>query len=312
MTAMETHYQVIIIGGGPAGLTAGLYASRARLNSLLIEKGLVGGQIANAEMVENYPGFPEGISGYDLGQLIHQQATKYGLNAMLAEVTGLELTGEDKLVNTTEGDFATRAVIIAGGSERSKLGVPGEDEFIGRGVSYCATCDAAFFKEVPVAMVGGGDAAISEALHLAKFSSKVVVIHRRNQLRASRITQERAFAEPRIEFAWDSVVEQIEGEDVVKGVRLRNVLTGDRSNLDVSGVFVAIGLRPNTGYLNGILPLAASGHIITNEKMETEIPGIFAAGDIRQHSAWQAITAAGDGATAAIYADRYLTEQGQP
>jgi thioredoxin reductase (NADPH) len=305
---MSEKYDVVIIGGGPAGLTAGLYASRAKLNSLLVEKELVGGQIANTERVENYPGFPEGISGFELGQLMHQQATKYGLNTLLAEVIGIELQNKQKVVTTTEGDFIAEAVIIAGGSERQKLGIPGEEKFIGKGVSYCATCDAAFFREQPVAVAGGGDAAITEALHLAKFASKVTVIHRRNQLRASLILQEKAFSQPKIEVLWNSIVEKIEGGDLVKRIRLRQVKSGEESALEVAGIFISIGLKPNTNYLKGILPLDVTGHIITDEKMETKIPGIFAAGDIRYNSARQVITAAGDGATAAIYAEKFISK----
>jgi len=298
---------IIIIGGGPAGLTAGLYTSRARLSSLLIERGLIGGQITNAEWVENFPGFPEGVSGIDLGQRLHDQATRFGLETILAEVTGLELKEDLKMVKTTEGNFTAKAVILAGGSSRQKLDIPGEAEFTGKGGSYCATCDAAFFQDQPVAVVGGGDAAVTEALHLAKVSSKVTVVHRRDQLRATKILQEKAFAEPKINFAWDSVAERIEGKDFVQRLRLRNVKTNQVSDLEVAGVFVSIGFRPDTDYLKGLLLLDDIGHIITNEKMETEIAGVFAAGDIRQNSARQAITAAGDGATAAIYAEKYLT-----
>ena len=304
----NTNYDVVIIGGGPAGLTAGLYTSRARLNSLLIDKGLIGGQIANAERVENYPGFPEGISGFDLGQLMHQQAEKYGLKTVIAEATGIELQEEQKMVKTTEGNFTTKAIIMTGGSNHQKLGVPGEEEFTGKGVSYCATCDAPFFREQPVAVAGGGDAAITEAIHLAKFASRVTVIHRRNQLRATRILQEKAFSEPKIDFLWDTIVEKIEGEDLVKRIGLHQVITGENSALEVSGIFISIGFKPDTDYLKGILLLDATGHIITNDKMETEIPGILAAGDIRHNSARQAITAAGDGATAAIYAEKFLTD----
>jgi len=308
MSREDSSYEVIIIGGGPAGLTAGLYTSRTRLNSLLIERGLIGGQIANAEWVENYPGFPEGISGFDLGELMHQQATKYGLKTLIAEATGIELQEGQKIVKTTEGNFTAKAVIIASGSERRKLGIPGEDEFTGKGVSYCATCDAAFFREQPVAVVGGGDAAITEALHLAKFASKVTVIHRRNQLRASRILQEKAFSEPKINFLWDTIPEKIEGEDIVKRIGLHQVKTGENLALEIGGIFVSIGLKPDTDFLKGTLTLDDTGHVITNEKMETEVPGILAAGDIRHNSARQAIAAAGDGATAAIYAEKFLTD----
>lgn len=299
---------MIIIGGGPAGLTAGLYTSRARLSSLLIEKGLVGGQIVDAELVENYPGFAQGISGLELGQSIYQQATKCGLNTVIAEATGIELKGEKKVVNTTKGNFTAKVVIIASGSERRKLGLPGEEKLTGRGVSYCATCDGPFFKEKPIAVVGGGNAAVSEALHLVKFASRVIIIHRRDQLRASPILEERARAEPKIEFLWNSVVEGIEGEDVVKRLSLRQMITGKKSTLDVAGVFIAIGLKPNTDFLKGVLPLDEAGYIITNNKMETEIPGIFAAGDIRRNSARQAITSAGDGATAAIFAEKFISQ----
>jgi len=304
----NNEYELVIIGGGPAGLTAGLYTSRARISSLLIERGLLGGLITETEMVENYPGFPEGISGFELGQLMHQQAVKYGLKTITAEATGIELREGQKVVHTTEGDFITKAVIIASGSERLKLGIPGEEKFTGKGVSYCATCDAIFFREKPVAVVGGSDAAITEALHLAKFAAKVTVIHRRDQLRASRVLQERASSEPKIQFLWDTVVESVEGGDLVKRVRLRQVKTGKKSTLDVAGVFISIGFKPNTDYLKGVLSLDAAGFITTNARMETEIPGLFAAGDIRSNSIRQAIAAAGDGAVAAISAQEFLAE----
>ena len=305
---MNREYEVVIIGGGPAGLTAGLYTSRAKLNSLLIEKGVVGGQIVDAEQVENYPGFPEGISGLELGQLMHHQATKYGLKTIIAEVTGVEPQQKQIVVKTTEGNFIAKAVIIASGSERRKLGIPGEEEFTGKGVSYCATCDAAFFKGLPVAVVGGGNAAITEALHLTRFASRVTVIHRRNQLRANGIMREKALSEPKIEFLWDTVAEEIEGENSVTRLKLRQVKTGEKSTLDIAGVFISVGLKPSTDYLKGVVSLDNGGYVITNDKMETEIPGIFAAGDIRRNSARQAITAAGDGATAAFYAEKFITQ----
>jgi thioredoxin reductase (NADPH) len=304
---MANEYEVIIIGGGPAGLSAALYTSRARLSSLLIEKGAVGGQITNAELIENYPGFPQGISGLELGQLIHQQATRYGLETLAAEATGLELQGEKRVVITTKGKFTAKAVIIASGSERRKLGIPGEEELTGRGVSYCATCDGPFFRDRTVAVVGGGDAAITEALHLVKFATRVKLIHRRHELRATTILQEKARAEPKIEFLLDTKVEGIEGKDIVKRLNLSNVVSGEKTALDVAGVFVAIGLKPNTDYLKGVLPLDEAGYIVTNEKMETTVAGIFAAGDVRLNSARQAITAAGDGATAAVYARKFIS-----
>jgi thioredoxin reductase (NADPH) len=277
------------------------------LDTLLIEKAVLGGQILNAEMVENYPGFPQGISGSELGALIAQQATKYGLLTIVAEVQGIEIRGGEKILSTSEGQFKAKAVIIAGGSEYSKLGVPGEEEFTGKGVSYCAMCDGAFFREQVVAVVGGGNVALNDALFLTGFASKVIVIHRRDQLRATKILHDRAFANPKIKFLWDTVVESITGDKLVKEIRLRNVKTGKGSSLEVSGVFVAVGLRPNTGYLKKLLTLDAGGFISVNGQMETGMPGVFAAGDIRAGSIRQVVSAAGDGATAAIAAERFLS-----
>ena len=304
---MNKNYQVVIIGGGPAGLTAGLYCTRSRLTTLLIEKGVIGGQITNAEHVENYPGFPQGISGIELGQLIHEQATNHGLETLLAEVTKAVPSQRHNLISTSEGDFAAESIVIASGSQYRKLGVPGEDKFVGKGVSYCATCDGPLFKGQILAVIGGGDAAITEALYLSKFASSVKVIHRRSELRASKIFQEKAVADPKIDFIWDSVVTQIEGDGVVKQLRLKNTKNAKISTLELAGVFVAIGSEPNSAQWQGFLPLDEGGYIITNELMETQIPGIFAAGDIRHNSARQAITAAGDGATAAISAERFLS-----
>ncbi|NQT05432.1 MAG: thioredoxin-disulfide reductase [Dehalococcoidia bacterium] len=305
--ATKREYDVVIIGGGPAGLTAGIYTARARLKSLLLEKGATGGWIINAGVVENYPGFPDGINGLELADAMQQQAVKFGLETLTAEVTGLDLKGKQKVLKTGEGDIVARAVIVAGGSDRITLGVPGEEEFTGRGVAYCAICDGYFYRDIPVAVVGGGNAAMNEALELTKFASKVTVIHRRDELRATKILQERAFAEPKIEFLWNTVVEAIEGEDTVKNLRLKNVKTGEKSTLDISGIFVAAGFRPNTGYLKSVVDLAENGTIITNEKMETNVPGILAAGDIRANSIRQVAAAVGDGAVAAIYAEQHIT-----
>jgi len=300
-------YDVVIIGGGPAGLSAGIYTARARLNCLLIERGAVGGQIINTEWVENYPGFAESISGIDLTEAMHKQATKFGLETLIAGVTGIDIKGNQKVVRTSQGDFTAKAIIIAGGSERQKLGVPGEAEFTGRGVSYCATCDGPFFKDKAVAVIGGGNAAITEALELTRFASKITVIHRRDELRATKILQEKAFAEKKIDILWDSVIEEIAGDTFVEKVRVSNVKTKKKSVLDVSGVFMAVGFKPNTDYLKDIVKLDDIGTIATNEKMETGVPGIFAAGDIRSNSIRQVIAAAGDGAVAAIGAEKYIS-----
>jgi thioredoxin reductase (NADPH) len=305
---MDTEYQLIILGGGPGGLSAGIYAARNRLNTLLIEKSMVGGLAIYAELLENYPGFPAGIGGMELGQLMLQQAEKFGLKTLTAEAAGLEIKDHWMTVKTGQRDFKARALIIALGSERINLNVPGEKEFVGRGVSYCATCDAAFFKQKPVVVVGGGNSAISEALHLSKFASKVAIIHRRDQFRASPISVEKARSEPKISFLLNTTVDSIEGKDNVELLRINNVASGEKSTLPVSGVFVSIGQTPNTGFLKGLLALDSNNYIVVNEKMETSVPGIFAVGDIRTNSIRQCISAAGDGATAAIYASRYIGE----
>ncbi len=303
---MENEYELIILGGGPAGLTAGIYAVRSKLKTLLIEKTMPGGLITIADWVENFPGFPDGISGLDLALNMQKQAEKLGLQIIIDEVTNLKLQDSWKIVSTAGGNFSAKALVIACGSDRINLNVPGEKEFTGRGVSYCATCDAAFFRDKSVAVVGGGDSAVAEALHLAKFASTVTVIHRRDQLRAVRTMADKAQAESKIRFLWNTTVSAIEGKEQVNQLRLKDVVNGQLSVLPVSGVFVSIGQRPNTGFLKGIVPLDAGGYIITNEKMETAIPGVLAAGDIRSNSIRQTVSAAGDGATAAIYAERYL------
>ncbi|MCK4402691.1 MAG: thioredoxin-disulfide reductase [Dehalococcoidia bacterium] len=301
-------YEVITIGGGPAGLTAGLYASRAGLRSLLVERGMFGGQMVNAALVENYPGFIEGISGLELGSLMHQQAVKYGLEVVTAEVTGLA-QGHLYSVSTTEGSFEAAAIIIAAGSEYRKLWVIGEERLSGHGVSYCATCDGFLFRDWEVAVIGGGDTAITDALELSRHAKKVYVIHRRDQLRAGQVLQQQAFAQPKLEFIWSTVVEEILGEQLVKGLRLRNVKTHNFSTLEVAGVFVAVGLTPNSQCFSNTVKLDDAGYIITDETMATSALGIFAAGDIRKNSARQIAAAVGDGATAAMSAFKYLQER---
>jgi len=304
-------YQLVIIGGGPAGLTAGIYATRARIKTLLLEKTVPGGQITTSEWVENYPGFPEGISGFDLGELMKEQAVKHGLEIKSAEVIALEPGNDAIIVKTASASYAADTVIIAGGARYARLGVPGEEELAGRGLSFCATCDGPFFRDREVAVVGGGNIAVSDAIFLTRFSSRVYVIHRRDALRADRILQERAFANDKLEFLWDTVVEAINGTDKVTSLRLRNVKTDQVFTLEIGGVFMAVGTFPNTEYLAPLIQLGQGGTIPVNIQMETQIPGIFAAGDIREGSIRQVVAAAGDGAIAAMAAQRYLEQLGQ-
>jgi thioredoxin reductase (NADPH) len=304
---MALEYDIVIVGGGPAGLAAGLYAARARRRTALLEKGVIGGQISLTETIENYPGI-ESIGGFDLAQAMLRQAESYGLETHYVAATGLEQADGKWVVRTDEEEFVAKAVIIAAGADYNRLGVPGEERLTGRGVSYCATCDAAFFKDEEVAVVGGGDAAMDEGLFTSRYASKVYVVHRRDQLRASRILQERAFANPKMHFIWNTVVTEILGEEAVEGARLRNVVTGEESVLPVKAVFIFIGHHPNTDWLRGLVPMDNGGHIVVNEWMETGLPGLFAAGDVRRNAARQVVSSAGDGATAAIAADRYISE----
>lgn len=306
MDDSHKEYDVIIIGGGPAGLSAGIYTARARLKSLLLERGAIGGQIINTEFVENYPGI-ESVGGIELTMAMHKQAEKFGLETVIADVTGIDVKDKQKLVRTTRDEFVAKAVIITGGSERQKLGIPGEAEYTGKGVSYCATCDGAFFRDKQVAVVGGGNAAITEALELAKFATKITVIHRRDELRATKILQEKAFAEPKIEIMWDTVIDEIKGDTFVTLLKVRNVKTDKVSDLEVSGVFMAVGFKPNTDYLKGILEVDSTGAVVIGNNMETSVSGVFAAGDIRSSSIRQVIAAAGDGAVAAVNAERYIS-----
>ncbi|NWG03053.1 MAG: thioredoxin-disulfide reductase [Syntrophaceae bacterium] len=302
----EKKYDVIIIGGGPAGLTAGLYTARSRLQTLLIEIGLLGGQMTTTEVIENYPGFPQGIHGDELSRLMEEQAKRFGLEVASQEVVEINLEGEKKVIKTGESTYLCDALIICTGTEWRKLGVPGEKEFVGKGVSYCATCDGAFFQDSQIVVVGGGDSALTEALYLTKFAKEITIIHRRDALRGTKIYQERVFANPKIKLIWNSVVQEIKGDSVVQSVLVKNVKTGELTELKVEGVFLFIGLLPRTEFLHGLVGLDEAGYIITDENCETSIGGIFAAGDCRKKLLRQVATAVGDGATAAFAAEKYL------
>ena len=304
---MSQEYEIAVVGGGPAGLAAALYAARALRRTALVERKAPGGQIALTGLVENYPGFPDGINGFDLGVQMQRQAEKYGAETMYVDVTGIRRDGDHFLLAGSEGEIIARSVILTGGADYNRLGVPGEERLTGRGVSYCATCDAAFFKGADVLVVGGGDAALDEGLFVTRYADTVDIVHRRDQLRASAVLQARAFANPKIDFTWDTAVAEILGEESVSGVRLRNLKTGEEWERAVEAVFIFIGQHPNTDWLGGMVALDRGGHVPVNLWMETAVPGLFAAGDIRSDSARQVVSAAGDGATAAIRADHYLS-----
>jgi thioredoxin reductase (NADPH) len=303
---MAGEYDIIIIGGGAAGFTAGLYAARDRCRALLLERFSAGGQVLNCPHIENYPGFPDGVAGYSLGPLLQQQATNLGLEMKLAEVHSIHLDGGMKVLQTDDGEVRARALIIATGSSFSKLNIPGEEEFVGKGVSHCASCDGAFFMDQPVVVIGGGDAALDEGLHLTEYVSSVTVVHRRAELSACRLLRERAEANEKLTFRFHTVVNAIEGNGEVQRVQLTDVKTGERSQLDVTGAFIFIGLTPNTQFLNGLVPVNDKGQIVTDLSMRTSVPGIFAAGDVRAESSRQLVSAAGDGATAALAAIQHL------
>jgi len=299
-------YEVIIIGGGPAGLTAGVYASRARLHTLLIESALFGGQMTTTEMIDNYPGFPQGVTGDELSRFMEEQAKRFGMEIVSEEVAGVGLEGDLKTVQTHEAAYLCKALIICTGTEYRKLGVPGEKEFAGKGVSYCATCDGAFFQDSRIIVVGGGDSALTEALFLTKFVKELSIIHRRDALRGTKIYQERAFANPKIKFLWNSVVQEIKGDIVVRSVIVKNVKTGEVKEFDTDGAFLFVGLSPRTQFLKGLVQMDEAGYIITNEECETSVRGIFAAGDCRKKLLRQIATAVGDGATAAFATEKYM------
>ena len=303
------NYDVVILGGGPAGFSAGLYAARANLSVAIVDISLLGGQPSNYLELENYLGFDK-IAGYDLMEKFEAHSDKFGVNKFpMQEILSVDLLSNPKVVTTKEAEFKAESIIIATGARPMPLGVKGEKEYIGRGVSYCAVCDAAFYQNKVVAVVGGGNSAVEEAIYLTRFASKVYVIHRRNELRADKIIQQRAFENPKLEFVWDSVVEEIHGEDVVQSLVLKNVLTQEISNLKIDGIFPYIGITPNTDYVNGQITQDNKGFIITDNTMKTSIEGVYAVGDVRNTPLRQVITAVSDGAVGAVYAAKYIQMQ---
>ncbi len=303
---MAADWDLVVVGGGVAGLSAGLFARRCGLKTLLVDKQLPGGQLINAAVVEYFPGFPAGINGMELAMSLQEQCMKHGLEIVAAEAYGLSI-GQPFVVKTTDGSWTASAVIVATGAEPRKLEVPGEEELAGRGVSYCASCDGHFFRDQVVAVVGGGDSALDEALSLTSVASRVKVIHRRRQLKACKSLQERALGHDKIEFIWDTVVERVEGKNAVEGLRLRNRETGAVQSLSVPGIFVYVGYRPASDFLGGVLKTTEDGYVTVSETMETSVRGIFAAGAVRAGTTGQVITAAADGAQAALSAEKLIS-----
>lgn len=300
-------YDVLILGGGPAGLTAGMYAARGGRKTALLERAMPGGQAFLTNEIENYPGFPQGIGGPELMMAFQEQAVRFGLEIINEDITAVDLAGETKILRTAGGaEYKGKALIITTGAEPRKLGVPGEEEFLGRGVSYCATCDGAFFREKKVAVVGGGDSAVEEADFLTRFAREVVIIHRRDELRAINILQERAKSNEKIRFKLNTVVEAIQGSNKVETLKLRNVATGELEEETFDGVFIFVGTTPNTQLLEDVLTLDEQGCIVADNTMATSIKGVFAAGDVRNTTFRQVATAVGDGTMAAGSVEQYL------
>lgn len=300
----KLNFDTVILGGGPAGLSAGIYSSRGAVSTAIIDTNMFGGQPSNYLELENYPGFKK-VGGYDLMEKFEEHADMFGINKFpMQEIQSVDL--KNKKIITGEYEFQAKTIIIATGAQPMKLGVKGEKEFVGRGVSYCAVCDGAFYKNKVVAVVGGGNSAVEEAMYLTKFADKVYVIHRRNELRADKIIQERAFRNEKLEFVWDSVVKEIQGENLVNNLVLENVKTGEVSDLNVNGVFPYIGIVPNVEKFSGQLEQDARGFILTDETMQTSVEGVFAVGDVRKTPLRQVVTAVSDGAVGAVYAVKYL------
>ncbi|MCD5405460.1 MAG: thioredoxin-disulfide reductase [Desulfotomaculum sp.] len=304
---METR-DLVIVGAGPAGLTAALYAARAAIDTVLIEREMPGGQAATTEQIENYPGFPGGISGSELSIKMAEQVKEFGCEIVYSDVENIEREENAFRIKHLNGEIIAKSVIVATGAKPIMLGIKGEQEFHGRGVSYCATCDGAFFRDKKVAVIGGGNAAVEEAIFLTKFASKVYLIHRRDKLRAAKIAQKKAFDNPKIEFVWNSVLEEIKGNQTVEKVIIKNVKTGESSELSVDGVFVYIGTQANSDLLKGLVDLDERGYVIAGEDTVTKVPGLYVAGDLRKKPMKQVVTAAADGAVAAMQAERYLAE----
>ncbi len=303
-------YDVVIIGGGPAGLSAGLYAARAALKTVLLEKAMPGGQAATTDKIENYPGFPEGIPGPDLMMKMDEQARRFGLEVNFTEVmTVSQLAAGDFEIKTFDGELKAKTLIIATGAQSRPLGVPGEDDYRGRGVSYCATCDGAFFQGKRVAVVGGGDSAVQEGIFLTKFAEKVYIIHRRNELRATKVLQEKALTHPKIEFILDAVITDILGKDQVEAIKVKKISTNEENAVAVDGIFVYVGKEPSTELFRGLIEIDERGYILTDSKMQTSRRGVFAAGDVRQTPLRQVVTAVADGAVAAVSAEQYIEHE---
>jgi thioredoxin reductase (NADPH) len=300
--------KVIIIGSGPAGYAAAVYTGRAQLEPLLIAGPALGGQVAISSEIGNYPGFPEDIAGAELAQLMQKQAERFDARIEMDIVTGVDLSARPFKVVTYGGEYETQALIVASGASPRKLGIPGEEEFSGRGVSYCATCDGFFYMGKEIVMVGGGDAAVEEAMFLTRFADKVTLIHRRDQLRAERLLQERAFRNEKIEFLWDSIVTEIVGEESVTGVKVRNVKTEEEHLFPTNGVFIAIGYVPNTDFLNGQLEMTEAGYVVADDDQRTSVEGVWAAGDVCDWTYRQIATSVGAGCKAALQAEHYIAK----
>lgn len=300
------YYDLIIIGGGPAGLTAAIYAGRAKLRYLLVEKAFLGGLISTTFLIENYPGFPQGIPGTELGERFEEQAKLHGLEIVYGEVTKIKFEKDYKIVEVGNRKFDCKSIIIATGSQPKKLNVAGEEKFLGRGVSFCATCDGAFYKDKHVIVVGGGNSAIEEALFLTRYVKKISIVHRRNKLRADKILAEKALHEPKIFILWHTTIEKIIGSEKVERVQLKDIQANASKTINADGVFVYIGTEPNTKFIDTKINLSEEGYIITDNEMKSNVPGVFAAGDVRNHTIKQVVTACSDGAVAVYSAIKYI------